>query len=147
MIGNEGGRGVIGNKGNISVGKVKAQSGRRSGIKRSSKYALIVKQRWLDQILAGKKTWEIRGCATKRRGWIHFAASKSGGKLLGRALLTKCVQIPNEDFASHFRKHRVADVSEVPYSRIYAWVLSKAQRFKKPFAFTQKQGQVIWAAM
>lgn len=31
---------------------------------------LIIKKQWLDKILAGEKTWELRGSNTKVRGRI-----------------------------------------------------------------------------
>ena len=64
---------------------MKKDAGKRSGLRRSAKKALVVKKKWLDLILAGRKTWEIRGSSTSKRGWIHFAESQAGGKLRGRA--------------------------------------------------------------
>src|SRR5882724_4942048 len=41
-------------------------------------HALIIREEPLSKILAGTKTWEIRGSATKRRGRIALIQSKSG---------------------------------------------------------------------
>ena len=125
----------------------KKAAGRRSGKRRCAKDALVVKKRWLDKIFSKEKTWEIRGCRTEKRGWIHFAESQAGGKLVGRALLKDCVQIPRQEFAKHFERHRVANMKEVNYKFIFAWVLGRAQRFKKPFVYKHKQGAVIWASV
>jgi len=70
--------------GNSITGIIKKRAGKRSGLKRCAKYALVVKKNWLDLILGGSKDWEIRGNATTRRGWIHFAQSQAGGKLIGQ---------------------------------------------------------------
>ena len=78
--GNSRGRGNPGNAGNVKKGKVKKDAGKRSGLRRSAKKALVVKKKWLDLILAGQKTWEIRGSSTSKRGWVHFAESHAGGK-------------------------------------------------------------------
>ena len=72
------------NASNINCGRQKKSAGRRSGVKRCAKFALVVKKYWLDKILAREKDWEIRSCSTARRGLIHFAQSKAGGKLVGR---------------------------------------------------------------
>ena len=64
--GNKNARGSIGNAGNMRKGRTKKRAGHRSGIKRSAKYALVVKKQWLDLILAKEKDWEIRGCATNK---------------------------------------------------------------------------------
>ena len=45
-----------------------------------------MKKKWLDLILSGKKTWEIRGSNTMHRGNTHLAESKKTGRIQGRAL-------------------------------------------------------------
>ena len=122
-------------------------AGRRSGKRRCAKYALVVKKEWLDKILSGEKTWEIRGCATERRGWIHLAESQAGGKLVGRAWLGECLSIKEENFAKHVKRHCVTDLKVITYNRIFAWVLSKAKRFRKPFRYTHTPGAVIWVSV
>ena len=122
-------------------------AGRRSGKRRCAKYALVVKKEWLDKILSGEKTWEIRGCPTERRGWIHLAESQAGGKLVGRAWLGECLSIKEENFAKHVKRHCVTDLEVITYNRIFAWVLSKAKRFRKPFRYTHTPGAVIWVSV
>ena len=114
-------------------------------MKRSAKFALVVKKHWLDKILAGEKDWEIRGCSTTRRGWVHFAESKGGGILVGRARLTGCIRISNRDmFESRICRHHIAKFADVPYKTIFAWVLEDAERFAEPFVYKHKRGAVIW---
>ena len=137
-------QGNPGNAGNTIVGPRKSAAARRSATKRSAKAALVVKKQWLDKILAGKKDWEIRGCATARRGWIHFAESKAGGKLVGRARLVDCFQVPKATFERHIRRHCVTSLADVPYKSIFAWVLEDAERFTKPFHYKHTPGAVIW---
>ena len=133
-----------GNAGNTKVGPVKKRSGKRSGVRRSAKQALVVKKEWLKEILDGRKTWEIRSKSTSKRGWIHFAQSQAGGKLMGRARLTDCIRVPKKDFPKHYNKHRVSNLKLVPYRSIFAWVLEDAEEFDKPFDYRHKQGAVIW---
>ena len=57
--GNSQARGNPGNAGNINRGRKKISAGRRSGVKRCAKFALVVKGYWLDKILAREKDWEI----------------------------------------------------------------------------------------
>jgi hypothetical protein len=142
--GNTSAKGIPDNAGNERKGPVKIRAGRRSGLKRSAKYALVVKKQWLDLILAGKKNWEIRGCSTKRRGWIHFAESQAGGKLAGRARLVDCLPVTKSMFAKHFSNHHVRSWSAMPYKHVYAWVLEQAERFTIPFGYDHQQGAVIW---
>ena len=84
--GNPGNNGNVagshGNKGNTMKGIVKKGAGKRSGLKRSARDALVGKKPWLDKIPSGGKDWEIRGSATAQRGWMHFAEGSAGGKLV-----------------------------------------------------------------
>ena len=153
--GNASASGSIGNAGNPRKGRVRKRickvAGQRSGIRRSAKRALVVKRQWLDLILSGQKTWEIRGMATTRRSWVHFAQSQAGGQLVGRARLVDCIalggagkSLSEAAFRKDFCRHRVPSLSMVPYQRPHAWVFKEAERFEKPFAYEHRQGAVIW---
>ena len=164
VVGNKGGRGVVGNKGNTTAGQSKVNAvekrktfkgntetgqskrsaGKRSGLKRSAKHALVVKKRWLDQILDGKKVWEIRSSRTRHRGWVFFAQSKATGQLLGRARLVDCFELSADTFEAHAHRHCVAAWSSLTYKRAFAWVLEQAERFEKPFAYAHRPGAVVW---
>ena len=132
-----------GNKGKVKKAAAK-KGGDRSGLRRSAKKALVVKKEWLNLILAGQKTWEIRGSSTSKRGWVHFAESQAGGKLRGRARLVNCFPVPTESFQRHYKKHCVPSLTMVPYKTVYAWVFEDAEEFEKPFEYEHKQGAVIW---
>ena len=71
MVGNKGGRGVVGNKGNTTAGQSKRSAGKRSGLIRRAKQALVVQKRWLDAILDGE---QFRG-ATKA---MQFSTVQEG---------------------------------------------------------------------
>ena len=150
VLGNSGntttarGKGVLGNGGNTTTGRKKKRAGKRSGVRRSAKRALVVKKRWLDLILARQKKWEIRGSSTAKRGWIHFAESQAGGKLMGRARLVDCFPVSRESFVRNFHQHRVPSLSMVPYHTPYAWVLKDCEKFDKAFNYEHKRGAVIW---
>ena len=116
-------------------------------MKRSSKVALVVKKRWLNKILDGEKDWEIRSSNTSRRGWIHLAESKACGKLMGRARLVDCFELSKSQFGKSRCHHCVRYLSEVPYKRMFAWVLNDAERFEKPFMYEHAQGAVIWVRL
>ena len=136
-----------GNSGNIKKGISKKKAGARSGVKRSSKVALVVKKRWLNKILDGEKDWEIRSSNTSRRGWIHLVESKACGKLMGRARLVDCFELSKSQFGKSRCHHCVRYLSEVPYKRMFAWVLNDAERFEKPFMYEHAQGAVIWVRL
>ena len=105
--GNTKSTGVPRNKGNTTIHDsiIKKRAGKRSGVKRSSKVALVVKKQWLDKILSGEKDWEIRSSNASRRGWIHFAESRAGGRLLGRAQLVDCFELTKTEFTTQKFHH------------------------------------------
>ena len=142
--GNANAAGVKGNEGNCRTGPTKKAAGKRSWLKRQASDLLIIKEPWLDLILRRKKTWEIRGNRTTKRGVIHLARSGGGGILLGKATLTKCVSLTREELAKHEDKHCISDCQSVKYRNIYAWVLKGACRYKKPLQYRHAQGAVIW---
>ena len=51
---------------------------------------ILIKPPWIEKILSGQKTWEIRGSRTKVRGTIGLIKSKSG-MVVGVADLVDCV--------------------------------------------------------
>ena len=142
--GNPQARGKSGNEGNVKIGAVKKRAGKRSGVRRSAKRALVIKKKWLDLILDGRKTWEIRGSSTAKRGWVHLAESKAGGKLVGRAKLVASFPLSRSSFMKYYSKHRVSSLDTVPYETPHAWVFADAEKFQRPFLYEHKQGAVVW---
>ena len=60
------------------------------------------------------------------------------------ARLVNCKEVPTKDFMKHKKHHCVTDMKDVPYKRIFAWVVERAERFKKPFVYKHRTGAVIW---
>ena len=148
VLGNSGntttarGKGVLGNGGNTTTGRKKKHAGKRSALRRSTKMLLVVKNPWLDLILAGKKIWEIRDAQTKQRGKIHLALSGAGGRIAGQCHITDSFAIDKCMLAKHVAKHCVKDLATMKYRRPHVWVLSKARRYKKPFEYSHPRGAI-----
>jgi hypothetical protein len=107
---------------------------------------LVIKSPWIEKILLGEKTWEIRGSRTNIRGRI--ALIKSGSKtLLGSAELVDCIPLygPNNGdlLLNNFDKHRVP-LGGVTYEKPHAWVLDHIISYLKPISYSHPQGAVIW---
>ena len=120
LIGNSGNssaKGVMGNSGNTASGKEKKLAGKRSALRRSTKIVLVMKNPWLDLILAGKKIWEIRDAKTKQRGKIHLALSGAGGRIAGQCHITDSFAIDKCMLAKHVAKHCVKDLAMINYRR------------------------------
>lgn len=109
--------------------------------------ALIIMKRPLDLILAGKKTWEIRGSRCHKRGKIALIESGSG-TIVGTAELVDCIgPLSVADFNRNLRKSQAGYVrskGEFYYENTYAWVLKNAKRFKSPIKYRHKPGVIIW---
>lgn len=124
--------------------KIARRAQKRSAMRRSTKVVLVVKNPWLDLILSGKKTWEIRGQHTQRRGKIHLALSGAGGRLFGQCHITESLPLEKGELHKHFTKHQIKDLSVVSYPRPHAWILGKPLRYSKPFVYTHKKGACVW---
>ena len=143
--GNSSAKGLMGNSGNTNSGQKKKFAGKRSALRRSTKMLLVVKNPWLELILAGKKVWEIRGESTKVRGKI--ALSGRGGRIDGQCHITNSLAIDKGVLRKHVAKHCVKDLGVIPYPRPHAWVLSKARRYKTPFEYSHLRGAIKWVKL
>jgi hypothetical protein len=80
-------------------------------------HCLIIKQPYVDQILAGEKTVEYRSTHTNIRGRIGLIASGAKGLVLGTVEL---------------------------FDFFHEWRLRSPKRFEKPVPVPQKPGCVRW---
>jgi len=86
---------------------------------------LIIKQPYVDQILAGTKPIEYRTRPTKIRGRIGLVASGCKGDILGTVEIVDCVANEKTGY--------------------YEWKLKNPVRFPTPLKFDQRPGCVVWA--
>src|ERR1051325_3957912 len=99
--------------------------------------ALSIRQPWVELILQGRKTIEVRTWATRHRGelWLHASAHRdshllkefgmsadnlSFGALIGTCELYNCIQFTNETWKELRIYHLKAGPLEKPQ---YAWFL------------------------
>ena len=69
---------------------------------------LIVKEKFLNMILDGYKSLEIRGCRTHKRGLIGLIQSGTG-EVKGIASLTDCRKLDKKDFVRLQGFHQIKD--------------------------------------
>lgn len=105
--------------------------------------ALIIKKPWIDYILNGDKTWEIRGCKTNTRGVIELIQSGSG-LVVGSCDIIDCVELTINDYRNNVSKHNIKQTNSLPYKKTYAWVITNAQRYEIPRKYKHPQGAIIW---
>lgn len=110
---------------------------------------LLIKEKWLDLILKGKKTWEMRSRRTNKSGRIGLIQSGSG-KVFGEAELVECKgPLSTAELKKNSRKHRVSkeSVGARGYKYKFAWVLKNVKKYKTPKKYRHKQGAVIWVKL
>jgi hypothetical protein len=96
--------------------------------------ALLIRRPWIDMILDGQKTWEIRGARTSVRGRIGLIASRSG-TVIGVCDLVDCVgPLTAQEFRKNARKAgmRPTEATLGYYRQTFAWVMAKPRRLKLP---------------
>ena len=104
---------------------------------------LIIQQPWIDLILDGHKTLEIRGgmCKKPKGERIYLALSGAGGFLLGSVSFVQCHgPLSRSEWAARAEQHCVAGEA-LPYGgNTHAWEFAKPQRFSAPVAYAHKPG-------
>lgn len=105
--------------------------------------ALIIKKPWIDYILEGKKTWEIRGSNTNIRGQIELIQSGSG-LVVGSCEIIDCKELTLDDYKNNTDKHNIKNVEALPYKKTYAWVMLNAKRYETAKKYKHPNGAIIW---
>lgn len=108
--------------------------------------ALIVKKPWIDEILSGKKSWEIRGCPTHKHGKIELIQSGSG-LVVGSCEIIDCLKLDLKEYKSSSSKHCIEDTRELPYKKTYAWVIKNPCRYDTPRKYDHPHGAIIWVKL
>jgi hypothetical protein len=107
--------------------------------------ALFIKQPWIDLILSGETTWEIRGSNLKHRGPLALIESGSG-TVVGVVNVTDAIPLSlrqlqkNSDKAGFYAE-------QPPYKNTHAWVLSDPIRLEEPLPYHHKPGVVTFIGL
>ena len=106
---------------------------------------LIIKEKWLNLIFNGKKTWEIRNNNIKIRGKIGLIQSGTG-KVYGECDIIDSITVTKEILLNNKEKHQINDenINNLSYNNPHAWVLSNIKKYSVPISYKHKNGSVIW---
>ena len=118
---------------------------------------LIIMPEFLEWILSGHKTWEMRTQPTKIRGAIALS-EKGDKKIMGICCLAECIgPLTVEEYIKNARKmnrtkkelESKREDLEIDFilSDYYAWVLTDVRRLPKPITFRNPSGAVTWAKL
>jgi len=107
--------------------------------------ALIIMKDPMDEILSGKKTWEIRSRNCHKRGLIALIESKSG-TIVGTAEIVDSIgPLSIAEYNRNLDKSRdIKRRRDTKDDNYYAWVLKNAKRFKEPVKYKHKNGIITW---
>lgn len=113
----------------------------------SSLTGLVIREPWIDMILAGRKIWELRSNATTRRGRIALIR-KGSGRIEGVASLVDVLDPLDEHSFVLTREQHGVPAEEVVgvLSRGWRipWVLADVQRLARSIPYTHRSGAVVW---
>lgn len=112
--------------------------------------ALIIASPFIERILAGTKTWEMRSTATKQRGRIALVR-KGSGLVVGTAELSDSVgPLTRAQMLDNTDRHRV-DTDRILSGAVdkwtYAWVLRDVRPLAQPVQYIHPSGAVIWVTL
>jgi hypothetical protein len=111
--------------------------------------ALVIHRPWIDMILDGQKTWEIRGSRTSIRETIALAAS--GDKtVIGVCDLVDCIgPLTQNGYRKNAKKagKRPSEATLGHYRQTYAWVMAKPRILEQPVPYEHSPGAVIWVRL
>ena len=118
------------------------------------KRGLIIKTPWIDYILNGSKSWELRTKNSKIRGRIFLI--RSGGDIEGEIHISESIgPLEPQELLSNLDKLQVSAerINEISNDRKegykdgkdrYAWVLDSPMKYSNPVPYEKKPGAVIW---
>jgi len=104
---------------------------------------LIIRQPWIELILSGKKTWEMRSKPTAVRGRIALIEAGTG-LIVGETELTSSPKHLTLGHVAHeYKWHRVNDYALLEQWP-FPWVLQDTERYEQPVPYNHPKGAVIW---
>lgn len=109
--------------------------------------ALVVDQPWIDLILSGRKTWEMRGTGASHRGWFGLIR-KGSGQVVGVARLTGSGQpLSIEEMIAAIDRHHIPEQmirSGAVAKWTTPWHLADSTRLPRPVPYRHPYGAVTW---
>ena len=109
---------------------------------------LIIKSPYIEDILNGKKKYEIRGTNTKIRGKIILLKSGTG-LALGTVDVISSEEWDLKKYNSwDYRKdNRKLLVDCLPYKKTYAWKLDNHRWFSYPKKYVHPSVAIVWVKL
>lgn len=107
---------------------------------------LVIREPYITDIFEGRKTWELRSRNANIRGRIALI-KKGSGLILGTVHLVDVVPLAEKEIKRRKEHGEPAGNFGNSNKVVYAWVLQKAKRFKKPISYKHPNGAIIWVRL
>lgn len=101
---------------------------------------MVVQDQWLELILDGKKTMEIRGC--KYRAGFVWLSSK--GCVYGSVTITSSIDLTAAEFRARSTEHLWPENRAQPYKRLCGLLLVGARRLAAPVPYWRPPAAIGW---
>jgi predicted transcriptional regulator len=108
--------------------------------------AIPIRSPFIEQILAGAKTWEIRSKKTKKIGPVALIQSGSG-TVVGTATLSRVVELTPGVARAHAEQMGLSADDAADCAGLYAWVLEDVVKLKAPVRYVHPSGAVVWVTL
>lgn len=110
---------------------------------------LVIRKPWIDRILNGEKTWELRSKPTQVRGEIALI---QGGSCLvvGTAREAEAKgPLSREQLQAAAKEGRIGsdEAEAMDYPNTYAWVLEDVKILPEPVPYQHPRGAIIWVRL
>lgn len=108
---------------------------------------LIIDTPHIDNILSGKKSWEMRSTVTKQRGLVALIRKGSGTVIGVAEIIDSIGPFTHSEMLTNASKHmispaRLEDPKISKWNK--AWVLKNARPLRQPVRYEHPNGAVIW---
>ena len=101
---------------------------------------MVVKPEWMERILCGDKTREVRAMRA-RPGPVWLGHE---GKIYGQVTITDNCVMSEDEFCSRESEHRWPQHAPVPYARLCGLALSSPERLPQPLPYWRPGGAIGW---
>lgn len=108
--------------------------------------AIPIRSPFIDQILEGSKTWEIRSKFTTKIGPVALIRSGSG-TVVATAVLSEVLEITPSLAQTNARKMGMSKADAADCVGLHAWVLKDVVKFKTPVPYKHPSGAVTWVTL
>lgn len=110
-------------------------------------YGLIIKKEWLDLIISGKKTLEIRGSDTKKVGQSIYLLESGSSRVRAICKINSSTELTYQNWDSNKDKACLTMTFEELknwYKKPYAWEITDVEPIEDIWYYKHPNGAVIW---